>query len=227
MFVQTNFQPTRFFTNADSMTIALFGATGQTGQHVLQQALDAGYRVRALVRDPAKLTRTHPNLTVLTGDVLHADDVRRTVDGTDGVVSVFGHVKGSPAWLQTDGTRHITEAMQAAGVRKIVSLSGGGLPYEKDQPKFADYLIRGIMRVFVPKVLDDAKRHADVLRQSGLDWVIVRGPRLTNDPARGTYRVGWVGVNASTKIARADLADFLLKQVPDNQFVRQMPFVSY
>lgn len=112
-------------------------------------------------------------------------------------------------------------------MRRIVSLSGGGRPFEKDQPKLADQLIRGIMRVFVPNVLHDAIEHAEVLRASGLGWTIVRGPRLTTQPAKGQYRVGWVGVKASTSIGRVDLADFVLKQVSSGEFVRSMPFVSY
>jgi putative NADH-flavin reductase len=209
------------------MQIALFGASGKVGQQFLQQALAKGYAVKALVRSPEKVTQLSPNLTVLSGDVLNPNDVARTVEGSDLVVSLFGHVKGSPATLQTDGTRNIVNAMKKAGVRRIISLSGGGLPFEKDVPKFADHLIRGIMKVFVPKILDDAVAHAEVLRQSGLDWVIVRGPRLTDGPHTGTYRVGWVGVNASTQVSRADLADFLIKLVESEEFVHQMPFVSY
>ncbi|UYZ60054.1 NAD(P)-dependent oxidoreductase [Hymenobacter latericus] len=208
-------------------TLALFGATGKTGRQFLDQALAAGYRMRALVRDPAKLPVQHPNLEVIGGDVLNPDDVARTVAGTEVVVSLFGHVKGSPEWLQTNGTRHIVQAMQQHGVRKIISLSGGGLPYEQDRPKLPDYLIRGIMKLAVPKVLNDAIRHAELLQASGLDWLIVRGPRLTDEPRRGQYRVGWVGVNASTKVGRADLAAFILQQVEDNGFVHKMPFVSY
>jgi hypothetical protein len=83
------------------------------------------------------------------------------------------------------------------------------------------------MKIAVPGILKDAIRHHQVLEKSGLDWVIVRGPRLTNEDPRGKYRVGWVGVNASTKIGRADLADFILRLVEDEQFNRQMPFVSY
>jgi nucleoside-diphosphate-sugar epimerase len=144
------------------------------------------------------------------------------------VVSLFGHVKGSPEKLQTNGTQHIVDAMKTEGIRRVISLSGGGLPYpEKDQPKFADKAIRFIMKIAVPKILNDAIAHHRVLVDSGLDWTIVRAPRLTNDPGRGDYRVGWVGVNASTKIARADLADFLIRQVEEEQFVGQMPFVSW
>lgn len=208
--------------------IALFGATGLTGRQFLEQALAAGHEVVALVRNPAKLALNHPLLHVIPGDVLDAQAVARTVQGTELVVSVFGHVKGSPEWLQTHGTQNILTAMEQAGVKRIISLSGGGLPFpEKDKPKFPDLLIRTIMKIAVPKVLNDAIRHHQVLAASDRQWVIVRGPRLTNEPARGSYRVGWVGVNASTSIGRADLAHFILRLVNDTAFDKQMPFVSY
>ena len=208
--------------------IALFGVTGQTGQLFLRAALAGGYQVKALVRDANKLTQKSARLTVIEGDVLNSADVYKTVEGTDIVVSLFGHVKGSPEWLQTNGTKNIVAAMKTHNVGRIISLSGGGLPFpEKDKPKLADYVIRTIMKVAVPKVLNDAVAHHEVLVASGLKWVIVRGPRLTNDARKGQYRVGWVGVNASTKISRADLADFILTQVEDETFDRQMPFVSW
>ena len=208
-------------------TIALFGGSGRTGQPFLTQALAKGYAVKALVRSPEKITTKHDQLTLVKGDVLNYDDVRNTVADTDVVVSVFGHVKGSPEWLQTNGTKNIVQAMKEVKVNRIISLSGGGLPFEKDEPKFADKAIRFVMKVAVPKVLNDAIEHAKVLRNSGLEWTIVRGPRLTDDPKKGDYRVGWVGVNASSKVGRADLADFILQLVEDTQYDHQMPFVSY
>jgi putative NADH-flavin reductase len=208
--------------------IAMFGATGKTGSLFIEKAIKQGYVIKALVRNPEKLGSERPALHIIKGDVLNAEDVMRTVEDTDVVVSLFGHVKGSPEWVQTNGTENIIKAMKHHSVRRIISLSGGGLPFpEKDQPKFADKLIRGIMKIAVPKVLNDAIQHHKVLQESGLDWVIVRGPRLTNEPRRGTYRVGWVGVNASTSIGRADLADFIFTQLEDTSFNRQMPFVSY
>ena len=208
-------------------TIALFGGSGRTGQHFLQQALAQGYPIKALVRTPEKITERSPQLTLVQGDVLNYNDVLETVAGTDLVVSLFGHVKGSPEWLQTDGTRHIVRAMKEQQVDRILSLSGGGLPFEKDQPKLPDKAIRFIMKIAVPKVLNDAIKHAEVLRNSGLTWTIVRGPRLTDEAKHDDYRVGWVGVNASTKVGRADLADFILRLVEDTQYDGQMPFVSY
>ena len=208
-------------------TIALFGGSGRTGQHFLQQALAQDYSIRALVRTPAKVETEAISLTLIPGDVLNPADVLETIKGTDLVVSLFGHVKGSPEWLQTDGTRTIIRAMQEQNVERIISLSGGGLPYEQDQPKLADKAIRFVMKVAVPNVLNDAVKHAEVLRRSDRTWTVVRGPRLTDEPKRGEYRVGWVGVNAGTKVGRADLADFVLQLVENLQYDGKMPFVSY
>jgi putative NADH-flavin reductase len=207
--------------------IALFGASGKTGGHFLKLAIEQGYAVKALVRSPEKIALQSPLLQVIKGDVLNEQDVHKTIQDTEVVVSLFGHVKGSPEWLQTNGTKNIVQAMKKQGIRKIISLSGGGLPYPEDKPKVPDHLIRLIMKVFVPRILNDAIAHAQVLKESNLDWVIIRGPRLTDGEKKGHYRVGWVGVNASTQIARADLADFILKQVEDTSFIKKMPFVSY
>ncbi len=208
--------------------IALFGASGQTGQAFLDLALANNYSVKVLVRTPSKIRQKHSSLEVLKGDVLNLDDVKKTIGGCDVVVSLFGHVKGSPEWLQTNGTKNIVAAMKILQVERVISLSGGGLPFpSKDEPKFVDKLIRTIMKIAVPKILNDAIAHHEVLANSSKAWTIVRGPQLTNDPARGEYRIGWVGVNASTKIARKDLADFILKTVEDTSYDGQMPFVSW
>ena len=206
--------------------MALFGATGGTGRRVLERALAAGHSVRALVRDPARLTQSSPHLDVTTGDVLDSDAVSRTVAGSDAVISVFGQVKGSPRTLQSDGTRNIVEAMNQHDVRRIISLSGGGLRASQDQPGPADRIIRVLLKLLSGHVLADAESHLAILQHSGTDWTVVRGPRLTDKPGRGRYRVGWVGVNASTQISRDDLADFILTQVEDPAFVGAMPFVS-
>ncbi|MEM1220264.1 MAG: NAD(P)H-binding protein [Bacteroidota bacterium] len=207
--------------------IALIGATGKTGTQFLTRALEAGHTVRALVRDPMKLQIAHPNLKVVKGDVLSLPTVKEVVKDTDIVVSVFGHVKGSPALLQKDGTKHILLAMNEFAVERIISLSGGGLPYpEKDQPKLIDRIIRGIMRITVPQILQDAEYHLAVLKASDRVWTVVRGPRLTDGPYTGQYQVGWVGTVQGTKLSRADLADYLLKQVNHIDFPSELPFLA-
>ena len=206
--------------------IALFGATGKTGQRVQAKALAEGHSVRALVRDPGKVQVTHERLQVIQGDVLDAKAVAQTVAGADVVLALFGHVKGSQPTLQTDGTRAIVAAMQASGVTRLVTLSGGGLRAPQDRPKLADRVMRTLLRLMAGAVLADAEGHLVVLQQSGVDWTVVRGPMLTEDPGKGRYRVGWVGVGTGMRISRDDLADFILTQVADRTFVGQLPFAS-
>jgi len=208
-------------------TIALFGATGKTGCRVLDRALTAGYEVRALARDPARLAVTSDRLAVITGDVTDPAAVEQTVAGTDAVLSLFGQVKGSPKTLQADGTRVIVDAMRTHGVTRLVTLSGGGLrDTAVDRPGAGDTIMRFLLKTMAGHVLADAEAHLEVLKASGLEWTVVRGPRLTEQPGKGSHRVSWVGVGTGMQISRDDLADFILTQVTDLQFVHRMPFVS-
>lgn len=206
--------------------IAVFGATGQTGQEVLKKALKHGYHINALARNPQKSPVKDDRIKWVKGDILNLGDVLETVSGAEGVLSVFGHVKGSPARLQTIGTQHILAAMDQHNLSRLISLSGGGLPYHKDKPRFADHMIRGLMKLITPKMLNDAIEHAEVLEASETQWTIVRGPRLVNQEEKGSYKVTWVGIDAGTSVTRADLADFILQDLESKSYVRQMPFVT-
>jgi putative NADH-flavin reductase len=207
-------------------TLALFGITGRTGLPLAEMLLQAGYKLKALARNPDKLTLKHPNLTVIRGDVLQYEDVRRTVEGTDAVISVIGPTKDSPPLMQTNGTRNIVKAMEQSGIRRIISMTGGGVAAPPDQPKTPDKLIKLLMKLVAKKALEDGTNHAEVLKNSRLDWTVVRGPRLTNGPLTHQYRVGWVGVNASTSASRKDIAHFIIKELEEGKYLRQMPFIS-
>jgi putative NADH-flavin reductase len=208
-------------------TIAVFGGTGKTGRRVVDRALAKGWSERVLARDPARLATTDDRLRVIQGDVLDASAVENTVAGSDAVLSMIGHVKGSPENLQAEGTRLMVEAMKQHGVSRIITLTGGGLRADgRDEPKLPDRIIRGLLKLLSPKILADSEAHLEVLEASGLDWTVVRGPRLTEAPGTGAFGVGWVGGDSTTKISRDDLADFLLTQIDDRQYLRELPFIS-
>ena len=209
------------------MRVAVFGASGRTGRPLAEQALAAGHEVRALVRDPLKLQIGHGRLVVIRGDVLDAAKVDETVAGTDAVLSVLGQTKTSPKDVQTRGTENIVAAMQKHGVRRLVSLTGAGVRDPRDEPKLVDRAITYLLKRLQPDVLEDGVRHAEAIKASGLEWVIVRGPRLTEGSKKGEYRVGMVGKNSGTQISRADLAEFMLGQLTTDAHLRQMPVVSY
>ena len=183
--------------------------------------------MRALVRDPSKLHVGHERLVVIRGDVLDAAKVEETVAGTEAVLSALGQTKLSPKDVQTRGTENIVAAMEKHGVRRLVSLTGAGVRDERDEPKLVDRVITFLLRRLQPDVLEDGVRHAEFIKGSGLEWVIVRGPRLTEGPKKGEYRVGMVGKNSGTQISRADLAEFMLGQLTADTHLRQMPVVIY
>ena len=209
------------------MRIAIFGASGRTGRPLAEQALATGHEVRALVRDPSKLQIGDGRLAVIRGDVLDAAKVEETIAGTEAVLSALGQTKGSTSDVQTKGTENIVAAIERHGVRRLVSLTGAGVRDPRDEPKLVEGAITFLLRRLQPNVLEDGARYAEVIKASGLEWVIVRGPRLTEGPRKGEYRVGMVGKNSGTQISRADLTEFMLGQPTTDMHLRQMPVVSY
>ena len=209
------------------MKVVVFGASGRTGRPLVEQALGRGHQVTAFARDPSGVPRGHERLRVVSGDVLDARSVERAVAGHNAVVSALGHAKGSPKDVQTRGTENIVAAMREHGVRRLVSLTGAGVRAAGDEPKFVDRVFASLLGVLQRDVLEDARRHVEVIERSSLEWVIVRGPRLTEGEKKGEYRVGLVGRNSGTRVSRADLAEFMLDQLSSDDHLRQMPVVSY
>ncbi len=208
------------------MKIAVFGATGRTGTPFIEQALAAGHEIKALVRSPAKMTRQNPGLQLIQGDAMDAGKVEETIAGTDAVVSMLGHTRNTPPNMQETAMRHIITAMKKQGVRRLVSLTGAGVGDPKDQPKLVNHIIRFLLKTLSPAVLKDGENQAALIRQSELDWVIVRGPMLTEGPYTGKYRVGYVGVNTGARISRADVADFMLRQLTEDTYLHDAPMIS-
>jgi putative NADH-flavin reductase len=212
------------------MKLAIFGASGRTGVPLVKQALEQGHTVKALVRSPEKLISTvgePAGLEIIEGDATNAYSVAKTIDGCDVVLSAIGHSKGSPKDVQTTATKHMVGAMKEHGIKRIISLTGAGVSAPGDKPKIADRIFRFLLGLFAKDVLEDAKNHAEVLRQSDLDYIIVRGPRLTDGEPKGDYYVGLIGKDSGTQIARADVAHFMLTQLKDDTWVGRPPMVSY
>jgi putative NADH-flavin reductase len=205
------------------MKLAILGATGKTGGHAMQIALAAGHDVRALARDPAKLTAKHAALTVVKGDATNAEDIKTLVAGCDAVIACLGPPHLKTTTLRQDAARASVAAMEATGVKRIVWLSALGVGDSMPQMRKTSVLAA---RVFVPLVVKrtyvDALAAEDVLRASGLDFVLCRPPGLTDKAATGTI----VEVPADQKLprlrcSRADVASWMVKAATTSAFDRQ------
>lgn len=209
------------------MRIAVFGASGRTGRPLVKQALEAGHDITAFVRDPAKLGMNHARLQALKGDISDAAAVEAAIRGQEAVLIALGPVKAGRKDIMEAGARAILPAMQKLGVRRLVTLTGAGVAQPGDAPKAFDRIMSVLLRTFAKEVLEDSKRHVELVRASGLDWTVVRVPVLGDGPPTGKYRVGMVGVGSGARIARADVADFMLRAVGDSSFIGRSPVVSY
>jgi putative NADH-flavin reductase len=209
------------------MKLLIFGSTGGTGRELLKQALAQGHSVTAYARNPAKIDDIkHASLRVVRGDVLDPAIVESAVVGQKAVLSTIG-AGAVRTTLREDGTRNIVEAMEKTGVRRLICQSSLGVGDSRaNLPFFTKYII---VSVFLRHAFADHERQEAVVKKSSLDWTLVRPPHLTNGPRTGAYRHGFTTTDTRIKgkISRADVADFMIKQLTDDTYIHQTPGVSY
>ena len=207
------------------MKVLTIGATGATGRVLMREALEQGYEVTALARNPSAVAPEDHRLRVLEGNALDASEVEAAVAGQDAVLSALGTRSSRPTTLFSESTRNLISAMDKHGVRRLVCITGIGAG---DSKGHVGFLYDRIILPFVVKnIYEDKNRQEEAIKQSDLDWVIVRPARLTDEPAKGEYGVYLKGSYTATKISRADVADFMLAQMKDSTYVHKTPVISY
>jgi putative NADH-flavin reductase len=206
------------------MNLLIFGATGDTGRELVKQALEQEHTVTGFSRHANELVSQYPTLQVVQGDVADMATVEKAVQGQDAVLSALGStsLKRNPALTQ--GVENIVKAMEQHNVTRLVYQSSLGVG---DSRKRVGFLIRYII---IPLVLRNAiADHEDkerIIKQSDLDWVIVRPAGLTQGPRTGEYKAG-EDIEFGARISRADVADFMLKQVTQETYLKKTPGISY
>ena len=211
------------------MKIAVFGSTGKTGMQVVSQALDAGYEVNAFVRDPKKMTIKHKNLTVTKGDVLVRESVDKAIKGAGAVMVALGSRPDTKPTVLAEGTANIISSIKTHKVNRLIVQSSyalSGSPEGMARLK-AQGMDEEKMKMVKPMIVDKINQERKV-RESGLDYVIVRPLALTDGKRTGKYRVGEkLQVEFESKVSRADVADFMLKSLKDDKWIGKTVVLSY
>ena len=204
------------------MNVLVFGASGRTGRLVVEQALDKGHAVTAFVRAPNRLAPAHAKLRVVVGDAFDAGAVSQAIAGQDAVVTVLGPDPRKPDDVCSKSTNHIIAAMKAHGVARLIVLSGaidieGGFLFD-----------RIVRPLFMREIYEDKDRQEMAVFKSGLDWTIVRPPLLRDGPRTGAYRLA-IGAapKGGWRVSRADVADFIVKELPRKDYVHQALVIAY
>lgn len=211
------------------MKLAVFGASGRTGKHVVEQALALGHEVTAIVRDPAKLDLRDRALHVTTADVTDPEDVGLVLGGQDAAISTLGANGNKGAGIASAAVRAILTALPTTACDRLVAVSAVPVePAGRGEPLLIRAVVTPLLRTALRDVYADLALMEEQLRRSdGVRWTVVRPPRLLNKPFTGRYRRRVGGnVRRATAISRADLACALLAVLGDTATMRQVVGVS-
>lgn len=208
------------------MKLVVFGATGSVGRKLVEQGLEEGHEITAFVRTPDKLAVAHPNLSLVQGDVLDYAAVREAVRGQEAVLCALG--AGRKGAVRAAGTQNIIRAMEEEphSPRLVCQTTLGVGDSRGNLNFFWKHVMFGML--LAPAYADHV-RQEEYIKKSRLDWTIVRPGAFIDGRRTGSYRHGFGPQDRSTclKISRADVADFMLKQLNDPTYRHRAPGLSY
>lgn len=211
------------------MKRVVLGANGAVGKFAIADLLKANHEVKALVRIASTMPKKHPRLTVEQGDPANAANVESLLPGQDAVLSTLGVRKNKRTTVRTDVARNLVAGLKKHGVRKLVWLDGAGVGSSKRFVQRSSFFFgRIIMPIFLNHMYADAAVADSHIEKSGGDWVIVRPMSFTNGAKTGNITVITdmsLTVKLRLRIARADVAAFLVEQLIKDDFLGQMPVI--
>ena len=210
-------------------TVLIIGASRGIGLETVKAALHAGHSVRALARSARRIPVDHPKLEKMVGDALQVPTVKRALTGVDVVIQSLGISAGpeiifKPTQLFSIATRVLVATMEEAQVKRLICVTGFGAGDSRGRGGF---LYSVAFHLLVGRIYDDKDVQERIVRRSKLDWVIARPVILTNGPKTNAYRAlidprDWT----CGFVSRVDVADFLVKQIGDDAFLRKTPVLT-
>jgi putative NADH-flavin reductase len=204
--------------------VLIIGASKGIGLETTRQALSAGHQVRALARSAKTIGMANPNLERVQGDALNVGEVGDALQGVDVVIQTLGVGLGDlfqPVTLFSTATRVLVGAMTSQGVKRLISVTGFGAG---DSRSSIGCLQRVPFQVVFGRAYDDKSEQERLIKESSLDWTIVRPGVLTNGARSGRYEILETGPEwRNGIISRANVADFLVRLIDDRSYVRKAP----
>jgi putative NADH-flavin reductase len=210
------------------MRLAIFGSTGPTGRELVSRALDRGHEVTAVARNPAAIDATGDRLQMVQADVLDRSSLDGVLGGVGAVLAAIGTHGRRPTTVYSVGVANIRDAMHAADVQRLVGISALPVTPRAELARAERWIFVPLLSAFFGEMYADMTRMEQVLRDSDLDFTIMRPPQLTNKRATGNYRTA---INQhlphARKISRADLAAEMLRVIADPETVRATVSLAY
>jgi len=208
------------------MKVIVIGATGSIGRLTVENLLADGHAVTAFARKPERLGIDHPDLTPWAGDALDTAALAHAIRGQEAVVVTLGAGASRRNKIRSQGTLNVIRAMQETGVRRLVVQSTLGAHESWSNLNFFwKHVMFGLLLAPAHR---DHELQESLVRASGLDWTIVRPSAFTDGPATAQFAAGFGPEKRglSLKIARADIAEFLKRQITDRRHLHSAVAIS-
>jgi len=208
--------------------IVVLGANGGIGRQAVEMALAQGHSVTAILRTPSILTITHPNLIVVKGDILKPETWEKYLENKDVVISAIGATSRKETTLYSQGARNLLDAMKKTGANRVYFISASGLEVNPSHSLFIRLVTKYVLQRLLKNMYADLNKMEQLVKESDLNWTILRPPRLTNAPFTGRYRFATNSfLKAGLSISRADLAHFMMVNATNNSIYKKTVEVAY
>ncbi|KAM9331478.1 flavin reductase (NADPH)-like [Gastrophryne carolinensis] len=214
------------------MKISVLGATGQTGLYLVAQALEQGHEVKALVRNPSKMTLQHENLKVVEANIFSSKSLAGHFQGQDAVISCLGFPYKLLSYVTgyTDSMKAIVEATRETQVNRLVTMTSWYTDTSSAQN--APFFVRNLLIPLIKSVLLNMFEMEQYLEKecSDLNWTVVRPPGLQNSPVTdkeilthdGFFVPDEKGYPITNTVSRADVSRFMLSTLTDEKWTRKI-----
>jgi len=202
--------------------LTVFGASGPTGRQIVDQAVDRGHDVTAVVRSTAPESRFPKSVTVLVADVYEGENVAAAVENATVVCNVLRHSKETPPDYVTVGGRRILDAMERAGINRYLTVIPAAVRQDGQRRGIGESLAVSVFRLLRPTVTADAEDHVDDVTARDLDWTILRVLRLSEGSTTRQYSTGNIRLGVGS-VSYGDVASFLLDCCDRGIYLRMQP----
>lgn len=206
--------------------VAIIGGTGKVGRRIAAQALQKGYQVRMLVRDPGKLRQLDKRIEVVEGNIQDLEAIRILLADCGTVINTFGQpYKDKP--IYSESTNNILDIMKEFKISRYIGVTGGSLTIEGDKKSVWNRIGAKLFEIFLSSMMEDKKREWAILNDTThIDWTLIRLPFIVDGTKMAHIKENLVDM-PGTKITNQDIAAFIISQINNLQYVRKAPFISH
>ena len=206
--------------------IAIIGGTGKVGRHIAARAIEKGYYVRMLVRNPERLLYKNDKIEIVKGQVQNIDSIRELLSDCQVVINTFGQPpKEDPLYSKV--TNNIFNVVEYLNISRYIGVSGGSLTIKEDKKSMMNRFGTKLFEVFFSKMMQDKKLEWEFLsKNTHIQWTLIRLPFVKDSLKSKQIKENLTDM-PGTKITNQDIAAFIINQIDNTQYMHKAPFISH